>query len=153
MGLWRDSSVDDDDLVASNEETNNDPVKRRKIESDQELNDSTSVSSNEYEIEEIPTKRSQKSEGRLAISPSDQDDNPVNKSDSEEKKRKKQTNKSQFACIRFYQELNTKCYAVVVDCYAKMFLCDFINCIITIFTYQYFWVNIIFFFCFILVYV
>ena len=147
MGLWRDSSVDDDDLVASNEENNENPVKRQKTESDQDLNDSSSVSSAEYEIEEISAqKKSPKSDGRLAIGASEDHEEPMNKSDSEEKKPKKNsTKKSQFACIRFYQELNTKCYAVVVDCYAKMFLCDFINCIITIFTYQYFWVII---FCF-----
>jgi hypothetical protein len=43
--------------------------------------------------------------------------------------------------MKFYKEIDSKHYAVVVDCYAKIFLCDFINCIITIFTYQYFGVT------------
>lgn len=48
--------------------------------------------------------------------------------------RKKTTN----PFLKFYRDIQSKHYAVVVDCYAKTFLCDFINCIITIFTYQYF---------------
>lgn len=43
--------------------------------------------------------------------------------------------------LKFYRDIDSKHYAVVVDCYAKIFLCDFINCIITIFTYQYFGVS------------
>jgi hypothetical protein len=39
---------------------------------------------------------------------------------------------------KFYYDLGSKHYAVVVDCYAKLFMCDFINCIIIVFTYSYF---------------
>jgi hypothetical protein len=42
---------------------------------------------------------------------------------------------------KFYYDLGSKHYAVVVDSYAMIFMCDFINCIIIVFTYQYFGVS------------
>lgn len=138
MGLWRDSSAEDDDLLASNDDKDNKTIKSQDNPEEEE------EESDEVGLEMKATSSTIKEEAKNEIDKFNQEDS---ESDAEQNNQtelennsssKKAQIKSEFACIRFYQELSSKCYAVVVDCYAKMFLCDFINCIITIFTYQYF---------------
>lgn len=127
MGLWRDSSVEDNDLLAENQE---------KDKNKTDLENNNSSLSEEEELDKVIRNSDEiiveDNNGTIIYNANDSETN------NDLRTKRKQKSQSEFSCIRFYKDLKTKCYAVVVDCYAKMFLCDFINCVITIFTYRYF---------------
>ncbi len=141
MGLWRDSSIEDDDFLASKEDQDSNKSQTNDIqnvdadESSSDNDESLFVNSNKVKNKAVQTIENDE------INVFEEDFESISENDLYNERKgqfQKSGGISQFSCIKFYQELNTKCYAVVVDFYAKMFCCDFINLIITVFTYQYF---------------
>ncbi|CAF0761239.1 unnamed protein product, partial [Brachionus calyciflorus] len=135
LGLWKDYSGDEEDeemITLSKKEEN--PLE--DLEKSVDSKDENKFEEND-DVEAQVTQEINESDLKdEQIEDEENYENDLNGFKAKVDLIKKQKTTNPF--LKFYRDIESKHYAVVVDCYAKIFLCDFINCIITIFTYQYF---------------